>query len=90
MDAAADAGADAVKFQTFKAEQVVTGAGAMAAYQKRNTGKEESQIAMLRALELRDSFYEPLMKRCQRTWHYVHLKRRTADSTAWTSLPDSK
>ena len=65
VDAAARAGVDAVKFQTFKAEQVVTNAGKMADYQKRNTGKSESQIEMLRSLELKDSFYGPLMKRCR-------------------------
>lgn len=65
VDAAAKAGADAVKFQTFKAKEVVTTSGTMAEYQKKNIGKSESQIAMLKKLELRDSFYRPLMKRCR-------------------------
>lgn len=65
VDAAAKAGADAVKFQTFKAEEVTTGSGTMAGYQKRNSGKDESQIAMLRALELQEEFYAPLRKRCE-------------------------
>lgn len=64
VDAAADAGADAVKFQTFKAGEVVTGSGEMAAYQKKNIGKTESQLAMLKKLELPDAFYPPLIKRC--------------------------
>jgi len=64
VDVAAEAGADAVKFQTFKAEQVVTEKGEMALYQKKNMGKVMSQRDMLRKLELREEFYDPLMKRC--------------------------
>lgn len=60
VDAAKAAGADAVKFQTFRAEDVVTQAGKMAAYQKRNTGKSESQIAMLRRLTLTDAQFMAL------------------------------
>ncbi len=52
IDVAKNAGADAVKFQTFIAEELVTKNGAMAAYQKRNTGKRESQLEMLKRLEL--------------------------------------
>lgn len=65
VDAAADAGADAVKFQTFRAEQLVTAAGKMAEYQKRNTGTDESQIAMLRKLQLNEDFYAPIMRHCR-------------------------
>lgn len=64
VDAAAAAGADAIKFQTFKADQVVTAAGQMAAYQKKNIGKSESQLAMLKKLELPDEFYKPLIDYC--------------------------
>ncbi len=65
VDAAVAAGADAVKFQTFKAEQVVTASGKMAVYQKKNLGKEESQLAMLKKLELREEFYKPIIERCK-------------------------
>jgi len=65
VDAAAKAGADAVKFQTFKAEQVVTRQGEMAKYQKKNIGKTESQIKMLKKLELSEKFYKPIMRRCK-------------------------
>lgn len=65
VDAAAAAGADAVKFQTFHAEEVVTGQGKMAKYQIKNIGSEESQIEMLRKLELPDGFYRPIIKRCR-------------------------
>lgn len=66
VDAAADAGADAVKFQTFKAEQVVTSEGEMADYQKKNIGKTTSQQEMLRTLELPDEFYPKIIERCKR------------------------
>lgn len=52
VDAAADAGADVVKFQTFRAERLVTATAARAAYQVRTTGSDAPQLAMLRALEL--------------------------------------
>jgi N-acetylneuraminate synthase/N,N'-diacetyllegionaminate synthase len=52
IDAAAGAGADAVKFQSFSADRLVTPAAAKAAYQRRTTDPAESQAAMLRALEL--------------------------------------
>ena len=60
VDSAKAAGADAVKFQTFRAEDVVTQKGKMAAYQKRNTGVSESQIAMLRRLTLSDAEFAAL------------------------------
>ena len=47
VDAAADAGADIVKFQTFKADQLVTRAAKKADYQVRNTGDASSQLDML-------------------------------------------
>lgn len=65
IDAAADAGADAVKFQTFRAEQVVTAAGKMADYQKRNIGKETSQIEMIRKFEPKEDWYPELIKRAK-------------------------
>lgn len=66
VDAAARAGADAIKFQTFKAEDVVIAGGKMAAYQKKNIGKEMSQRAMLKRLELKESFYRQIVARCQK------------------------
>jgi N-acetylneuraminate synthase len=52
VDAAKEAGADAVKFQTFKTEKILTRKTAMADYQKENLGTDESQFAMIKALEL--------------------------------------
>lgn len=66
VDVAAEAGADAIKFQTFRAQDLATKTAKMAAYQKRNTGKRESQLAMLKRIELKESFYEPIVKRCQK------------------------
>ena len=52
VEAAARAGADVVKFQSFRAEKLATAVAAKAAYQQATTGDGESQLEMLRALEL--------------------------------------
>jgi N-acetylneuraminate synthase/N,N'-diacetyllegionaminate synthase len=52
VDAAADAGADAVKFQTFRTDALVSGTAPKARYQVETTGGAESQRAMLARLEL--------------------------------------
>lgn len=65
VDTAAQAGADAVKFQTFKAEDVVTEDGEMASYQQKNLGVRISQREMLKDLELPEDFYQPIIQRCQ-------------------------
>ena len=64
IDAAADAGADAVKFQTFKADRVAGLDAPKAAYQTRTTDAAESQRDMLRRLELPQAAHAPLMARC--------------------------
>lgn len=64
VDAAADAGADAVKFQTFKASRLASAAAPKAAYQARETGAAESQLQMLQALELSESDHHELMRHC--------------------------
>ena len=51
-DAARDAGADIVKFQTFRAENVIAAGTPKAAYQQQTTGSSEDQLAMVRRLEL--------------------------------------
>ena len=58
IDAAKDAGADAVKFQTFRAEKVVTQKAEKAEYQK--TAKEESQYEMIKKLELTEYNFKEL------------------------------
>ena len=52
IDVAADAGADYVKFQTFKAEKIVSRAAPKALYQQSTTGSSESQLDMVKKLEL--------------------------------------
>src|ERR1700721_4668425 len=54
IDAAALAGVDAVKFQTFKAETLVTKRAPQAEYQKRNMASDNSQFTMLKSLELNE------------------------------------
>lgn len=66
VDAAAAAGADIVKFQTFKADALATNAAPKAAYQKHRTGEAESQLDMLRRLELPRDAYRPLMERAEK------------------------
>jgi N-acetylneuraminate synthase/N,N'-diacetyllegionaminate synthase len=66
IDKAAEAGADVVKFQTFKAENLVSESAQKAEYQISNTSdKEESQFAMLKKLEIKEDWYPLLMKRCK-------------------------
>ncbi len=64
IDVAADAGADAVKFQTFKAEKLAMESAAMARYQKQNIGRDEPQVDMLRRLELAPEDHAVLVEHC--------------------------
>lgn len=66
VDAAAKAGADAVKFQTFKAEKLVTRSAPQAEYQKHNTGKVESQYDMLKRLELSAENHRKIASYCRK------------------------
>jgi N-acetylneuraminate synthase len=65
IDVAADAGADAVKFQTFKAEALVSASAPKAEYQKVTTSVDESQIDMLRKLELDEAEHQVLVEYCR-------------------------
>lgn len=65
VDAAADAGADAVKFQTFQADKLVSLYAPKAEYQKKNTDQHESQLAMMRKLELSYEDHLVLLQRCR-------------------------
>ena len=62
VDIAASAGADAVKFQTFKAEKLVSVLAPKADYQKETTGEVESQFDMIKKLELDEESHEVLKK----------------------------
>ena len=65
IDIAADAGADAVKFQTFKANNLVSKSAPKAEYQISTTGVDDSQFDMIRKLELDESAHRYLMAHCQ-------------------------
>jgi N-acetylneuraminate synthase/N,N'-diacetyllegionaminate synthase len=60
IDAAAEAGANAIKFQTFRADRLVTSTAPKAAYQQAATGADESQFEMLRRLELSEAAHDTL------------------------------
>lgn len=66
VDVASRVGADAIKFQTFKAEEVTTAESEMVEYQKKNVGGKKNQLDMLKKLELKDKFYEPIIKHCKK------------------------
>ena len=65
-DAAKAAGADAVKFQTWKTELIITRDTEMAGYQKENLGMEESQFDMLKKLELSFEDFRTVKDYCDR------------------------
>jgi len=65
IDAACSAGADIVKFQTFKAKKLVTKDAAQADYQVVNSQKKESQLAMLSRLELSYEVHHKLLAHCE-------------------------
>jgi len=66
VDVAVNAGADAVKFQTFKAADLVIKNAQKAEYQKKTTGSEESQFDMIKKLELNDKSHEELISYCNK------------------------
>ena len=65
-DAAKEAGVDAVKFQTWKTENIVTAQARQAAYQTENTWVEESQYDMLKKLELSYDHFRYISDYCQK------------------------
>jgi N,N'-diacetyllegionaminate synthase len=64
VEAAAEAGADAVKFQTYVPELLVCSAAPKAAYQKRGTNQTESQLAMLERYRLEEADHRELLDCC--------------------------
>lgn len=65
VDAAAEAGADLVKFQTFQADTLVTRVAGKAEYQTKTTIKDESQYEMIRRLELPLAAHRELLAYCR-------------------------
>ena len=67
VDVAVETGADAVKFQTFVTDKLVTRHVKKADYQKKNTAnKKESQSAMLKKLELNREAHKELISHCNK------------------------
>lgn len=66
VDIAVDSGADAVKFQTFKAEEVTTSQADLADYAKKNIGKNLRQIDMIKSLELNYDDFKFLKRYCDK------------------------
>ncbi len=64
IDEASNAGADAVKFQTFKAKDLVSKKAQKAEYQKKTTDKKESQFDMIKKLELNVAMHKELISYC--------------------------
>ncbi len=66
IDVAAEAGADFVKFQSFKADKLVSKDAPKAEYQIKNTGADESQYEMLKRLELSEDDHAKLIEYCNK------------------------
>jgi N-acetylneuraminate synthase len=92
VDIAAEAGADAVKFQTFKSEALVTASAPKAAYQQEATG-EGSQLEMLSRLELDEYAHQRLLDRCTRrgiTFLSTSFEQQSADFLESLDVPAFK
>ena len=66
VDLAVSAGADAIKFQTFKAENLATKNAPKADYQILNSSKKETQFKMLKKLEFTDSMHRTCLNECKK------------------------
>ncbi len=66
VDAVAEAGANAVKFQTFRASSLVSRSAPKADYQRQATDRSESQLEMIRRLELADDAFVELAGYCRK------------------------
>jgi N,N'-diacetyllegionaminate synthase len=65
VDVAVNAGADIVKFQTFRSNLIVTSRATKAEYQLQSSGKDETQLEMLKRLELTQVMHEELIDYCK-------------------------
>lgn len=66
VEAAKKSGADYIKFQTFKAVDLVIGSATQAKYQENNTNIKESQLSMLKKLELKERDFKEIFEYCQK------------------------
>lgn len=93
IEVAAESGADAVKFQTFAAEKLVSADAPKAEYQKRTTGEDESQFNMLKRLELSASDYKELVRhanQCGITFLSTPFDETSADFLVELEVPALK
>lgn len=65
IDAGADAGVDVIKFQSFKPSELTSTFAPTAEYQKENTGKNETQLDMLKSLTLTEAEHIELLEYCK-------------------------
>jgi sialic acid synthase SpsE len=77
IDAAALAGANAIKFQTFKAENLATDYAPKAKYQKHKSLKKETQFQMLKKLEFTDVMHKACFNRCKKKKLFLFLQLLT-------------
>ncbi len=89
-DAAKEAGVDAVKFQTWKTENIVTASARQAAYQTENTGKEESQYDMLKGLELSYDHFRTIQDYCKKIGMLVTSPEPTLIKGSPSEIRNSK
>jgi len=66
VEVAKECGADAIKFQTFKAENVISKIAPKAEYQKQTTSSDESQLEMVKKLELSFEHFKELKDHCDK------------------------
>ena len=64
INAASDCGADIIKFQTFKAKEIILENTKKTSYQLRNTGSDDNQFQMLKSLEMSDLMHEKIINHC--------------------------
>jgi N-acetylneuraminate synthase len=87
IDRAAEAGADAVKFQTFRADDLATVHAPKAGYQVRTTGAKESQLEMLKKLQIGASAHRTLLAHCRR--RSIDFLSSAFDATSLRLLTDT-
>lgn len=73
IDIASDSGANAVKFQTFKASNLVTKNSQKALYQKKTTNLKETQFKMLKRLEIDLNMHYELLSYCKKKKNNFHI-----------------
>lgn len=89
IDAAVDAGVDAVKFQTWQTDLIVTKTAKQAEYQIENTGVQESQYDMLKRLELSYTDFRILKQYCdEKKITFMSTPDEIASATFLATLQD--